>query len=57
MSSLMSAIASLAAAGTLLTSSCVQTAAPQHDFSGSLFLINRDWHVSNAYAPTGTRLA
>lgn len=57
MSSLMSAIASLAAAGALLTSSCIQSAVPQHDFSGTLFLINRDWRVSEAYSPADTQLA
>lgn len=44
-------LASLAAAGSMMFSAPVDTAAPQHDEQGLLFLINRQWRVSEYYVP------
>ena len=49
--SLLSRIVSLVFAGTLTVSSAVYTAAPQHDAGGYLFLVNRQWMVTEAYEP------
>ena len=35
----------------MLTSSAIDTAAPQHDAQGLLFLINREWRVTKAFVP------
>lgn len=42
---------SLAAAGTMMVSTALTTAAPQNDESGLLFLQNRQWRVSKYYEP------
>lgn len=51
MASWIQAIASLVAAGSMMFSAPVDMAAPQHDEQGLLFLINRQWRVSEAYVP------
>ncbi len=55
MSSILQSMASLAAAGTMLLSSAVDAAAPQNDADGLLFLVNRQWRISQNYEPE-TRL-
>ena len=44
-------ILSLLAAGSMLVSSTLNTAAPQHDADGLLFLVNRQYTVSSVYTP------
>lgn len=51
MNGILQSIVSLAAAGTMLFSSSVNTAAPHNDEAGLLFLVNRDWRVSQYYKP------
>lgn len=51
MASLLTSLASLAAAGTMLLSGAVESAAPQNDMDGTLFLVNRQWRVSESYVP------
>lgn len=55
MASILQSMAALAAAGTMLFSSAVDAAAPQNDVDGLLFLVNRQWRVSENYVPE-TRL-
>ena len=55
--SLMSELASLAAAGVLMVSGVLEEAAPQHNASGTLFLANRQWMVTENYIPEGLRQA
>ena len=55
--SLLKEVLSLAAAGSLMLSSCLNVLAPQHDASGNLFLVNRQWTVTEAYEPVPIRLA
>jgi len=55
--SLLKEVLSLAAAGSLMLSSCLNILAPQHDASGNLFLVNRQWTVTEAYEPVPMRLA
>ena len=52
MGSLWTTLMSLAAAGVMMTSAAVDTAAPQHDADGLLFLINREWRVTKAFVPS-----
>ena len=42
---------SLLAVMTTLTSNTLRTAAPQNDIDGLLFLVNRQWTVSEMYEP------
>ena len=56
MATLLKGLAALMAAGTLMVSGPVETAAPQHNVDGLLFLVNRDWRVSKEYVPA-TRAA
>lgn len=48
---LLTKMLSLAAAGSMLVSGALNRAAPQHDPSGNLFLVNRQEMVSEAYEP------
>lgn len=48
---LLEQLASLAVAGTMLISSGLDTAAPQNDQEGLLYLQNRQWRSSQAYEP------
>ena len=49
--SALSEFASLLTAGALMVSAAVNTAAPQHDINGTLFLCNRDYRITEAYIP------
>ncbi len=51
---LVSTLLSLAAAGVMLVSTPVMTAAPHQDIRGTLFLVNRDYRVSANYFPVVT---
>lgn len=51
MADLLTQLGSLAAAGMMLVSSALDAAAPQHDVDGLLFLINRQWRVSQNFVP------
>ncbi len=51
MASLLETLATLATAGTMMISSALDEAAPQNDIEGELFLLNRQWRVSEAYEP------
>ena len=51
MADLLTQLGSLAAAGMMLVSSALDVAAPQHDVDGLLFLINRQWRVSQNFVP------
>ena len=55
--SLLQSLLSLSAAGALMVSSALDSAAPQHDASGYLYLVNRQWLVSEAYVPASLREA
>ena len=57
MGSLVNTLISLAAAGTMLLSAPLDQAAPQHDVEGTLFLVNRQWRVSQYYVPEHMRQA
>ena len=48
---LMTSIASLGAAAIMLLSVPLKTAAPQNDADGYLFLVNRQWMVTESYEP------
>ena len=56
MSGLLQAFASLATAGVMLVSNSLNTAAPQNDIHGTLFLVNRQWRVSADYEPEDLRV-
>ena len=49
--STISRILSLLTAGSMMVSGALNTAAPQNDVDGPLFLVNRQWTVSEAYEP------
>lgn len=51
MPQLLTSLASVLAAGSMLFTSTVETAAPQNNESGLLFLLNRQWRVSENYTP------
>ena len=51
MATLLEQLLALATAGTMMISSALNTAAPQNDINGLLFLQNRQWRVSAAYIP------
>ena len=51
MASMLEQLLSLAAAGTMMISSALNTAAPHNDVNGLLFLQNRQWRSSSAYVP------
>ena len=52
MSSVLGKLISLAAAGTMMVSGAVNKGAPQNDAEGNLFLVNRQWMVTEAYEPS-----
>ncbi len=54
---LLTDLVSLLAAGSLLISGAVKEAAPQHDAEGLLFLVNRQYMVSDAFEPADLREA
>ena len=49
--SLLSTVLSLAAAGSMMVSSTLNAAAPQHNPEGPVFLVNRQWMITEAYTP------
>ena len=51
MAPLLQELLSLAAAGVILVTTPLDTAAPQNDEDGLLFLTNRQWRVSKTYRP------
>ena len=51
MSSILQAFASLSAAGALLVSGALETAAPQNSDTSMLLLVNREWRISENYLP------
>ena len=55
--SLLTSLASLGAAGMMLLTIPLDTAAPQNDADGTLFLVNRQWMVTQAYEPENLREA
>lgn len=55
--SLLSQLVSMAAAGLMLLSVPLDTAAPQNNPRGELFLVNRQWMVSEGFEPDNLREA
>lgn len=55
--SLLSQLVSMAAAGMMLLSVPLDTAAPQNNPRGDLFLVNRQWMVSEGFEPDNLREA
>ena len=51
MTSVLGKLISLAAAGTMMVSGAINKGAPQNDAEGNLFLVNRQWMVTEAYEP------
>ena len=51
MAGLFTTMLSMASAGVMMLSTAVDTAAPQHDVEGTLFLANREWRLSENYVP------
>lgn len=49
--SYLAQLASLLSAGIMMATSSLQTAAPQHDITGPLFLVNRTYRISKNYVP------
>jgi len=49
---LLTRLASLLAAGSMILSGALEEAAPQHDADGLLFLVNREYMVSDAFEPS-----
>lgn len=49
--SLLTRVLSMAAAGSMMLSGALNTAAPQNDADGTLFLVNRQRMVTSAYEP------
>lgn len=55
MSGMVQSLASLLTAAAMLFGETADTAAPQNNFDGNLFLVNRQWRVSEFYVPSGMR--
>ena len=55
--SLLTSLASLGAAGMMLLTIPLDTAAPQNDVQSNLFLVNRQWTITESYEPDGLREA
>ena len=49
---LLGKLVSVLAAGTMILSGTLEEAAPQHDADGLLFLVNRQYMVSDAFMPS-----
>ena len=49
--STLTRLLSLASAGALMITGAINRAAPQHDINGPLFLVNRQWMITEAYVP------
>ena len=54
---LLTKLVSVLAAGTMVLSGALKEAAPQHDADGLLFLVNRQYMVTDAYEPAELREA
>ena len=50
---LLGKLASILAAGSMILSGALDEAAPQHDADGLLFLVNRQYRISDAFTPDG----
>lgn len=48
---LLGKLASILAAGSMILSGALDEAAPQHDADGLLFLVNRQYRISDAFTP------
>ena len=48
---LLGKLASILAAGSMILSGALDEAAPQHDADGLLFLVNRQYRISDAFMP------
>ena len=48
---LLGKLASILAAGSMILSGTLDEAAPQHDADGLLFLVNRQYRISDAFTP------
>lgn len=53
----LSRLLSLLAAGSMMISGTLNTAAPQHDVNGLLFLVNRQYTVSENYEPADLEMS
>ena len=53
----LSRLLSLLAAGSMMISGTLNTAAPQHDVDGLLFLVNRQYTVSENYEPADLEMS
>ena len=53
----LSRLLSLLAAGSMMVSNSLNTLAPQHDADGLLFLVNRQYTVSEAYTPANLEIS
>ncbi len=54
---LLTGLVSILAAGSMIITGALEEAAPQHDADGLLFLVNRQYMVSDAFAPEDLREA
>ena len=54
---LLKELASVLAAGVMVVSGALKEAAPQHDADGLLFLVNRQYMISDAFEPADLREA
>ena len=54
---LLTKMVSLATAAGMILAGALEEAAPQHDAGGTLFLVNREQMVSDAFAPAELREA
>lgn len=55
--SLLNNLLSMATAGVLAVSGTLNAAAPHNDVNGNLFLVNRQWMVSEAYEPVDLEMS
>lgn len=55
--SILTRLASLASAGMMLLSVPLDTAAPQNDADGTLFLVNRQWEITESFVPANLQQA
>ena len=53
----MTRLLSLLSAGSMMVSGAMYKAAPQNDINGTLFLVNRQWMVSEAYEPDDLQMS
>ena len=53
----VSRILSLLSAASMMVSGALDTVAPQHDADGLLFLVNRQWMITEAYEPADLEMS